>query len=117
MNYQKRKIIMWYQVQELTRQGLNKTQIHQETGLDRATVRKYQKMEEDEFHQWIKQAVNLPKKLAGYRKFVKELLSQKPYLSSAQVEDRLKEHYEDLPKIHSKTVYNFVMSIRRQYDI
>jgi len=108
---------MWYQVQELTHQGLNKSQIHQQTGLDRATVRKYQKMEEDEFHQWIKQAVNLPKKLAGYRKFVKELLSQKPYLSSAQVEDRLKEHYEDLPKIHSKTVYNFVMSIRRQYDI
>lgn len=108
---------MWYQVQELTQQGLNKSQIHRETGLDRSTVLKYQNMEEDEFHQWIRQSRHQPKKLANYKSFVKELLHDRPYLSAAQVEDRLKEHYEDLPNIHSKTVYNFVLSIRSRYDI
>lgn len=117
MNYKKRKIIMWYQVQELTQQGLNKSQIHREIGLDRSTVLKYQNMEEAEFHQWIRQSRNQPKKLANYKSFVKDLLRDKPYLSAAQVEDRLKEHYEDLPNIHSKTVYNFVLYIRSRYDI
>ena len=117
MNNKKRKFYMWYEVQKLTKQGLNKSQIHSETGLDRSTIRKYQKMEEDTFHDWIKSPWNLPKKLASHRGFVKDLLSHKPYLSAAQVEDRLKEYYEDLPKIHSKTVYNFVSGIRKQYDI
>ena len=66
---------MWYQVQKLTAQGLNKSQIRQETGLDRSTIRKYQKMEENEFHDWIKHTRNLPKKLASYRVFVKDLLN------------------------------------------
>jgi len=108
---------MWYKVQELTEQGLNKSQIRIETGLDRATIRKYQLMEETDFHDWIKLKRNLPKKLSCYRKYVKDILGVAPYLSAAQVEDRLKEHYEDLPCIHSKTVYNFVQSVREEYDI
>lgn len=108
---------MWYEVQRLTSQELNKSQIHRETGLDRSTVRKYQNMEENEFHNWIKKPRNLPKKLSEYKPFVKQMLSKKSYLSAAQIEDRLKEKYNDLPKIHSKTVYNFVMGIREQYDL
>ena len=108
---------MWYEVQKLTRQGLNNSQIHRETGLDRSTVRKYQKMEENDFYNWIQEPRNLPKKLSEYKQFVKQLLSKKPYLSAAQVEDRLKENYKNLPQIHSKTVYNFVVGIRKQYDL
>ena len=108
---------MWYEVQKLTRQGLNISQIRKETGLDRSTIRRYQKIKEDEFHEWIQHSRNLPKKLALYNNFVRDLLSNKPYLSAAQVEDRLKEYYDDLPKIHSKTVYNFVKAIRIQYEI
>ena len=112
MNYKrKNKLKMWYKVQELTEQGLNKSQIKVETGLDRATIRRYLQMKEEDFHNWIKQKRNLSKKLFCYRKYVKDILSTAPYLSAAQVEDRLKEHYDDLPDIHSKTVYNFVQSI------
>ncbi len=116
-NKLKNKLAMWYKVQELTEQGLNKSQIRRETGLDRSTIRKYQQMEENTFHNWIKHKRNLPKKLSGYREYVKNLLIITPYLSAAQVEDRLKEKYEDLPDIHSKTVYNFVQSIREEYQI
>jgi len=75
--------------------------------LDRSTIRKYQKITKEEFHNWIREE----------RIFVKDLLTQKPYLSAAQIEDRLKENYLDFPTIHSKTVYNFVLGIRKQYDL
>lgn len=108
---------MWYKVKDLTDQGFNKSQIRQATGLDRSTIRKYQKMEEDAFHSWIKQKRNLPGKLSQYQDYVKGILNKAPFLSAAQVEDRLKEHYGNLPDIHSKTVYNFVQNIRKKYDI
>ena len=117
MNNKRRKFYMWYEVQRLTKEGLNKSQIRKETDLDRSTIRKYQKITEEEFHNWIREERNLPKKLSGYRIFVKDLLTQKPYLSAAQIEDRLKENYLDFPTIHSKTVYNFVLGIRKQYDL
>ncbi len=108
---------MWYKVQQLANNGLNKSQIREETGLDRKTIRRYQNQTEEEFHNWIKVRRNLPKKLSIYVEFVKRLLTSKPYLSAAQIEDRLKEHYQDLPTVDSKTVYNFVIGIRNQYDI
>jgi transposase len=118
MDYKRKsKIQMWYKVQELTEQGLNKSQIKRETGLDRATIRNYQQMDEDTFHAWIKNKKNLPQKLSRYRGYVKDLLDKTPYLSSAQVEDRLKENHNDLPQVHSKTVFNFVQTLREEYNI
>ncbi|MBT2620622.1 hypothetical protein [Chryseobacterium sp. ISL-6] len=40
---------MWYKVKELKGSGLNISQIHVETGLDRATVRKYLSLSEKGF--------------------------------------------------------------------
>jgi transposase len=113
----KEKIYMWYTVKELKEKGLNNSQISRDVGLDRATVRKYLKMEEEEFHDWIKKVRNMTLKLIQYMPFVKNELSRFPDLSSAQIEDHLKEHFPDLPRIHSKTVYNFVQIVRKRYDI
>lgn len=89
--------------------------------MDRGTVRKYLQMDEQTFSAWISQPKRMPKKLSEYYKYVKNLLESTPYLSAAQVEDRLKEAYQDLPEVNSKTrlqtVYNFVKSIREQHDI
>lgn len=112
-----KKVFMWYKVNELWNTGLNKSQISRELGIDRCTVRKYLNMNEASFVHWIKQPRNLPKKLSPYYKFVKNLLGTTPYLSAAQVEDRLKENFNDLPSVNSKTVYNFVKSIREQHDL
>lgn len=108
---------MWYKVHELTERGLNKSQIREATGLDRATIRKYQQIDETSFHTMLIDKRKLPKKLHEYRNYIKVLLQEHPYLSSAQVEDRLKEHYHDLPSVHSKTVYNFVQAIREEFNI
>lgn len=108
---------MWYKVKELREKQFNNSQISRELGIDRNTVRKYLQLGEAEFLRLIEQGRKLPLKLDVYLSFVKRELERQPYLSAAQIEDRLKENYSNLPDVHSKTVYNFVQRIRHQYDI
>ena len=56
-------------------------------------------MDEDSFNSWINNSRRLPKKLSPYYRYVKQLLESTPYLSSAQVEDRLKEAFKELPNV------------------
>ena len=116
-NGKNQKIYMWYRVQKLHKDGFNKSQISIDTGLDRATVRKYLQMSEDEFHAWIRRGNALPKKLEAYLPFVRKQLEGFSGLSAAQIEDRLREHFPDMPKVHSKTVYNFVQLVRERYGL
>jgi len=112
-----KKINMWYQVKELKSRGLTISQIGRDAELDRATVRKYLQMNEDEFHHWISNPKKLPHKLSKYVGFIKQELENCTDLSAAQIEDRLKEIHVDLPSFHSKTVYNLVQTVRQRYDI
>ncbi len=108
---------MWYEVKKLREQGYSKSQISRRTGLARKTVRKYLKMGEDEFLQWISSPRKMPLKLGQYIEFVREELEWCPELSAAQIEDHLKEHYSDFPEIHSKTIYNLVKTVRERYNL
>lgn len=108
---------MWYKVNELWSNGLNKSQIAREIGMLRKTVRRYLQFSEEGFLKSLEENRQLPLKLQVYYNFVYKQLESKPYLSVAQIEDRLKEHFNDLPIVHSKTVYNFVQSIRKKYNI
>lgn len=109
---------MWYKVKDLyENQRLNKSQIANELGIDRGTVRRYLSMDEKSFHQWISSPKNMPHKLNNYYGFVKDALKRRPFLSAAQIEDRLKENCQDLPEVHPKTVYNFVTMIRQREGI
>ncbi|NTV19233.1 MAG: IS21 family transposase [Bacteroidales bacterium] len=112
-----KKVIMWYKIKELEKAGLNKTQIGKEIGIHRKTVRGYLRLSEEEFYKKLEEVKLLPKKLQEYYEYVRELLERYPYISASQVEDRLKENYSKLPQVHSKTVYNFVESIRKRHDI
>jgi len=116
-NKHPKKVFMWYKVKELFSNGLNKTQIAKEIGVHRKTVRKYLSMTEEDFQSWLEQTRHLPKKLQAYYNYVRQLLESYPYLSAAQVEDRLKENFSGLPDVHSKTVYNFTESIRKAHGI
>lgn len=108
---------MWYKVKELRASGLNKSQISREVGIDRQTVRRYLTMDEVEFLQWIQNRKHIPLKLKQYYSYVEQELQKKPYLSAAQIEDRLKENFPNLPGVHPKTVYNFVQTIRKKAGI
>jgi len=117
MTTKQKKIYMWYKVKELIDDGFNKSQVSRQLCIDRATVRKYLTISEQDFINQLESGRTLPLKLGMYLKHVKNELIEFPYLSAAQIEDRLKERYADLPKVHSKTVYNFVQMVRGKYGI
>ncbi|MGL4994078.1 MAG: hypothetical protein ACRC6R_08170 [Bacteroidales bacterium] len=74
-------------------------------------------MNEDEFlsSNSYKRVFNY--KIDIYEPFIHSRLKSHPYLSSAQIHDRLKEVYDDFPNINPKTVYNYVRRIRCKYNI
>ncbi len=109
------RIIMWNKVKELSSQGLNKSQIARELSIDRKSVTKLLDMSLDSYLEHL--SAPRAKKLDPYEEFIYDLIDKHPYLSSAVVEDRLKERYPGLLDISSKTVYNYVMHIRAKYGI
>ena len=104
---------MWYKVKELNSKGLNKSQISRKLGIDRATVRRYLGMSEEDFYFWLEKERHFSHKLQAYYQFIKQQLIANQDLSASQIEDRLKEYYDNPPEVHSKTVYNFVQRIRK----
>lgn len=45
-----------------------------------------------------------------------ELLQDYPFLSAAQIHDRLKEHFPELPEVSERTVYNTVRLVDTMRD-
>lgn len=111
--YKCKIIQMWHKIKELSAKGLKPGQIALLLGVHRDTVRRYRDMSEEAMVRWVERPYhNRKKKLSDYTGFVSELLKGAPYLTSPQVLDRLKEHFEDLPEVSDKTVYNFVEALR-----
>ena len=114
----KEKYVMWYKVNELSRDGLNKSQISRKLGIDRGTVRQYLSMGEDEFLSSSICQREYSHKLDSYESFIVDLLSRYSGYSSRQIEDRLKERYgKELKDVCSKTVFNYVAHLRLKHGI
>lgn len=114
----KKKYVMWYKVNELKRDGLNKSQISRKLGIDRGTVRHYLRLSEEEFLCSGICQREYSHKLDGYEPFIVDLLHQYPDFSSRQIEDRLKERYDsEMSGVCSKTVFNFVAHLRLKHGI
>ena len=87
-------------------------------GISRDTVRRYQRMSEKEFEGLISSEVlRRKRKLEAFEGFIKELLQDAPFLSAAQIFDRLKENFPDLPEVSERTVYNTVHLVREREDL
>ena len=79
---------MWYKVNELFSDGLNKIQIGQSLGLHRQTVAKYLSMTEEEFISSQSYDRHYGHKLDGYESYVVNELRKWPFLSAPQLHDR-----------------------------
>lgn len=109
---------MWNKVNDLSRQSYSQTQIAQLLGIHRDTVRRYQSMSESEFNAHLAREIRRhPSKLDPYRQFIADELRNAPFLSCPQILDHLKEHFENLPYIAERTMYNYVQRIREEEDI
>ena len=111
------KLVMWYKVKQLFSSGLNKSQISRKLGIYRGTVRRYLSMSEAEFVQSNIYHREYNHKLDAYEDSIVSWLKDTPYLSSSQIEDRLKEHYPDYDAVCSKTVYNYVTHLRAKHTL
>lgn len=87
--------------------------------IDRKTVRRYRDMDEKTFAELAESNMKSPRpgKLAPYYDFTLSLLKDRPMLSCPQVHDRLLENFESFPDVTPRTVYSFVMKVRRDNGI
>ena len=108
---------MYHEVQRLKREGLKPAQIARELDCDRRTIKKYLSMSEEEFMDLKYRQLERRKVLDPYQEFVKTRLELFPDASAAQVHDWLKEHFNEMIPVSEKTVFNFVLSVRKKYGI
>jgi len=111
------KLIMYHQIQKMSRDDWSKTRISEFLGINWRTVSKYLKMSEEEFLAFIEVQGSRQKLLASFESFVKIKLEKYPDTKAAQMHDWLKEHYPGFPEVTPKTVYNFVMWVRQRHNI
>lgn len=111
------KLIMWSKINELISDGLNYSQISRQLEMHRQTVSHYASMTYEEFTQSRSFQREYSHKLDAYEPYVLQLLGKYPFMSAAQVHDRLRENYPDMKVVSDKTVFNFVKRIRKTHDI
>jgi hypothetical protein len=111
------KLKMWCKIKELISEGLNYSQISRQLEMHRQTVALYASMTYDEFTRSRSFQREYAHKLDPYEDFVLGLLTKYPFVSAAQIHDRLREHYPDFMKVSDKTVFNFVHRLRLTHDI
>lgn len=109
--------IMYYEIQHLDRLGFSKNKIAKHLGINWRTVNKYYAMDETAFEDFLLEKGKKVKILHPFKDFVRSRLEEFPQTSAAQLFDWLKEAYADLPDVSQKTVYNFVMAVRQEYNI
>lgn len=91
--------------------------IARETNLNFRTVKKYLGMDQTEFENFTDHVINRAHILEPYKDFIVQKLSQYQDTPAAQMHDWLKENHPDFPKVAPKTVYNYVMKIRQEYNL
>jgi len=117
MNNLMNLLIMFHEIHRLKREGFSDAWISRHLVLNRRTVKKYLHMSEEEYLSFKDNRQPRKKRLDPYEDFVRMRLEECPDASSAQVHDWLKEHFKDLIGVNEKTVFNFVLTVRKKYDI
>jgi hypothetical protein len=117
MNKMMSKMIMYHEIHRFSREGLKPAQISRKVLLDTRTVKKILSMSEPNYVEYLESQQTRDKILDPYEGFVKSRLESCPEASAAQVHDWLKEHFDELPGVTEKTVFNFVLCVRARHGI
>ncbi|MCO7177213.1 DDE-type integrase/transposase/recombinase, partial [Sporolactobacillus kofuensis] len=110
------KLLLYVQVHQLSEQGFKVAKIAKKLGISRNTVYKFLKMSFEEASDWANSLNQRRKKLDPYRDQMISWLKEHPDLSSAQIEDWLKEKHPGLT-IGGSTIRLFVKDLREIYHI
>jgi transposase len=107
------KLLLFIEAHQLKMQGFKVTAIDKKLEISRY---KYLSMTLEEFMEWTSSLSSRSKKLAPYQDHILNWLKEHPDLSSAQVEDWLKERFPEL-HVGGSTVLSYVSHIRDMYHI
>ncbi|CAM3949555.1 IS21 family transposase [Alkalicoccus chagannorensis] len=107
---------MYHDIYQLKQQGFKIRGIARKLGISRTTVYKYLAKSPEEMAVWMASTRTRIKRLDPYEMVIQTWLSEHPDLSSAQVQDWLKEKYPNL-SVGEATVRNYVRDLRDKYDL
>jgi len=110
------KLVLYIKVHQLKEQGFKIAAIARKLGISRNSVYKYLDMNFEEASNWVNSLGSRAKKLDPYQNQIVVWLKEHPDLSSAQIEDWLKENYPDL-KVAGSTIRSYVSDLRSIYHI
>ncbi len=107
---------MFVEVHQLKEAGFKRSEVARRLNLNWKTVNKYWTMEPDGFAEATNKASNRTRKLDKYEDDIIKWLKKFPDMTAAQVEDWLKEHYDDT-EIKGRTVRSYVAYLRDKHGI
>jgi len=81
------------------------------------TVKKYLKMSRSEFEKFSENITNKSFILERYTPFIVDRLGHFQETPAAQMHDWLKECFPDFPQVSPRTVFNFVIKVRQDYNL
>ncbi|WP_373315126.1 transposase [Robertmurraya siralis] len=107
---------VYMEIQQLIKQGFSKLKVAEKLGVSRSTVYCHLRRTSTEMAQWVDSLQTRRKKLDPYKELILSWLRHHPDMSSAQVEDWLKEKYKKL-EVGESTVRDYVRRLRDKYKI
>ncbi|WML41534.1 helix-turn-helix domain-containing protein [Neobacillus sp. OS1-2] len=110
------KLLLYVEIHQLKKQGFKIAAIAKKLEISRNTVYKYLNMSFNEASEWVSSTGSRRKKLDTHQHLILSWLKENPDLSSAQVEDWLKEKFPSI-EIGSSTVRGYVSELRDIYHI
>jgi len=115
---QKQLIIMYHEIQRLRNvEHFSIQRIADYLSINFRTVKKLLSMTQEQFDAYSEKKWAKSKHLDPYKDFIRAYLEKYQETPSAVMYDKLKEQFSTLPKVDLKTVYNYVMMVRRDYGI
>lgn len=109
---------MYHEIKKLRNiEGFSIQRIADHFSMNFRTVKKFLSMTEEDFDNYMEKKGSRPRLLDPYRSFIVNYLRKYQDTPAAVIHDRLKEHFPAFPKTDPKTVYNYVMSIRGEFNL
>lgn len=109
---------MYYEIKRLRdKEKLSIQKIADFFGFNFRTVKKYLQMTQEEFENHLSTVGSRPFSMDPYRDYIVDYLKEYPDTPASVMHDKLKEHHPDFPHLDPKTVYNYVMKVRSEYNL
>ncbi|MFD1851426.1 helix-turn-helix domain-containing protein [Oceanobacillus bengalensis] len=107
---------MYMEIRQLIKKGFSKSKVAEKLGISRSTVYRNLKKSPSDMAEWLESIQTRSKKLDPHKELILSWLREHSDMSAVQVDDWLKEKYEDL-EVGESTVRSYVRELREDYKI